>query len=185
MMMLFLVSTAHVPWDGCGLAVGHAPLLVIQLLYLVNCLMVRNLEILVCWASGTCGHLGVLNLLLLLNCWVSKLGLHLLLYRPWLSHCILLILWNLHSALLHNPIESPLLHYFFLHFHLVDLFFIASCRHSWKVAPQSNSRETGMADFLKFSWSVVFFLRKATSTPILTEGVRPFVLSWGLDKVGV
>ena len=180
--MLFLVSTAHVSWDRCWLAVGHAPFLVIQLFYLVNCLMVRHLEILVCGASWTSGHLGVLNLLLLLSCWVSKLGLHLLLYRPWLSHYILLLLWHLHSTLLHDPIESPLMYYFFLHhFHLVHLFFTASCRHSWEIAPESNSRETGMADFLEFSWSVVLFLRKATSTPILTERVRSFVLILGLD----
>jgi hypothetical protein len=40
-----------------------------------------------------------------------------------------LILWHIHSAL-HHPVESPFLHDFFLHFHLVHLFFIASSRHS-------------------------------------------------------
>ena len=85
-----------------------------------------------------------------------------------------------------SHILYQLLFMFFLHhFHLVHLFFTASCRHSWEIAPESNSRETGMADFLEFSWSVVLFLRKATSTPILTERVRYFVLILGLDQVGV
>ena len=97
--MLFLVATAHVSRDRCGLAVGHAPPLVIHPPNLINFLGIRYFEVRRTSLRPS-GHLRVLDLLLL-HCRVSKLRLILLLlHRPWLGHLVLWIFRHLHSVLL-------------------------------------------------------------------------------------